>query len=243
MSARALLAAYTDYFLVVNTWESAEFWVPSSEVCRSFTNASLGLQPILNTAKRKSCDFVIMPRLPRRVPGIRKFRYLNLQILSVCHSVLYAPSTARRVVTINLSIMARNSEKRVHSVIDLTGDDINHENKRARTSGNFDEEPSSSSNDFASSSRDSWADATSEVVSTQAFDDDELQSLRHYGTVDNKIVGVRYYNGRATTGEFVVIRREPGNPYDKNAVRIDNVVNTQIGWSCSSSRLWLWTDE
>ncbi|KMP03071.1 DNA repair protein rad-5 [Coccidioides immitis RMSCC 2394] len=38
-----------------------------------------------------------------------------------------------------------------------------------------------------------------------------------------------YYNGQATKGEYVNIRREPGNPYDSNAIRIDNVMGDQIG--------------
>lgn len=46
---------------------------------------------------------------------------------------------------------------------------------------------------------------------------------------DGKIVGVRYYNGFATAGEMVVLRREPSNPYDSNAIRVDNVLGNQIG--------------
>ena len=34
----------------------------------------------------------------------------------------------------------------------------------------------------------------------------------HVGTLRTKIVGIRYYTGHATTGEFVIIRREPSNP-------------------------------
>jgi len=47
--------------------------------------------------------------------------------------------------------------------------------------------------------------------------------------MNTKIVGIRYYDGRASVGEYVVIRREPQNPYDKNAIRIDNVMRQQIG--------------
>jgi SWI/SNF-related matrix-associated actin-dependent regulator of chromatin subfamily A3 len=49
------------------------------------------------------------------------------------------------------------------------------------------------------------------------------------GAIDGKIVGIRYYNGYATVGEQVMIRREPSNPYDSNAIRINNVQGTQIG--------------
>lgn len=44
-----------------------------------------------------------------------------------------------------------------------------------------------------------------------------------------KIVGVRYYQGHATLGEHVILKREPGNPYDSNAIRVDNVMGQQIG--------------
>ena len=80
--------------------------------------------------------------------------------------------------------------------------------------------------------RDTW------VIS----DDDDTNELLHnsqdsglddgfdlYGTLQTKIVGVRYYNGYATLGEHVLIRREPSNPYDMNAIRVDNVQRTQIG--------------
>lgn len=30
-------------------------------------------------------------------------------------------------------------------------------------------------------------------------------------------------------GEYVVVRREPANQYDSNAIRIDNVMGQQIG--------------
>ncbi|KAI1327116.1 hypothetical protein F5Y16DRAFT_421124 [Xylariaceae sp. FL0255] len=74
---------------------------------------------------------------------------------------------------------------------------------------------------------------------TQSLDDfndfedetalDEGPALEFYGTMDNKIVGVRYYNGIVTPGEAILLRREPRNPYDKNAVRIDNIMGSQIG--------------
>lgn len=53
--------------------------------------------------------------------------------------------------------------------------------------------------------------------------------LTYAGTLQGKIVGVRYYTGRATIGEYVLIIREAGNPYDTNAIRIDNVMGRQIG--------------
>lgn len=57
----------------------------------------------------------------------------------------------------------------------------------------------------------------------------ESPALEFYGTMDNKIVGVRYYNGIVTPGESILCRREPGNVYDRNAVRVDNIMGDQIG--------------
>ena len=61
-------------------------------------------------------------------------------------------------------------------------------------------------------------------------------------------MGIQYYRGHATNGEFVIIRREPSNQactlpdplylyissnsgmqYDHNAFRVDNVRREQIG--------------
>lgn len=42
-------------------------------------------------------------------------------------------------------------------------------------------------------------------------------------------MGVRFYRGHATKGEHVVLNREPANPYDRNAIRVDNVMGAQIG--------------
>lgn len=42
-------------------------------------------------------------------------------------------------------------------------------------------------------------------------------------------MGVRYYRGFANPGEHVVLKREPTNQYDRNAIRVDNVMGAQIG--------------
>lgn len=49
------------------------------------------------------------------------------------------------------------------------------------------------------------------------------------GMIENKVVGVRFYNGYATNGETVMLRREPTNQYDSNAIRVNNVFGEQIG--------------
>ena len=56
-----------------------------------------------------------------------------------------------------------------------------------------------------------------------------LTSLFCQGILDTKIVGVQYYTGHATIGEHVIVRREPSNPYDSNALRVENVQRDQIG--------------
>jgi SWI/SNF-related matrix-associated actin-dependent regulator of chromatin subfamily A3 len=43
------------------------------------------------------------------------------------------------------------------------------------------------------------------------------------------IVGIRYYQGVAHPGEFVDLRREPSNPYDRNAIRVDNMRGEKVG--------------
>ncbi|KAI1171577.1 hypothetical protein F4777DRAFT_48271 [Nemania sp. FL0916] len=70
----------------------------------------------------------------------------------------------------------------------------------------------------------------------EVLDDDDLFEappealpLELYGAIDNKIVGVRYYDGIVTPGESILCRREPTNIYDKNAVRVDNIMGSQIG--------------
>ncbi|GJN66954.1 hypothetical protein ACCO45_011115 [Purpureocillium lilacinum] len=59
--------------------------------------------------------------------------------------------------------------------------------------------------------------------------DDDGPPTEFYGSFDGKIVGVRYYSGYANPGEAVICRREPQNQYDRNAIRVDNVMYQQIG--------------
>ncbi|KAL5043945.1 hypothetical protein BDW71DRAFT_216068 [Aspergillus fruticulosus] len=63
----------------------------------------------------------------------------------------------------------------------------------------------------------------------QGVDDSSETTQLHYGDLNTKIVGVRYYRGTATIGEHVVLKREPHNQYDRNAIRVDNVMGAQIG--------------
>ena len=85
--------------------------------------------------------------------------------------------------------------------------------------------------------RDGWSASTREIESdmrreidlTQDFDDDVYDNYELYGILNTKIVGCRFYDGRVTVGEYVTVRREPGNQYDSNAIRIDNIQAKQIG--------------
>ncbi|KAL8824855.1 MAG: hypothetical protein Q9191_004771 [Dirinaria sp. TL-2023a] len=87
------------------------------------------------------------------------------------------------------------------------------------------------------SQRDSWNNIRTDeeraedvlVLSQEDGDETSAQTFELYGTLNTKVVGIRYYTGYATVGEFVLIRREPSNIYDSNAIRIDNVQGNQIG--------------
>lgn len=141
--------------------------------------------------------------------------------------------------------------------IDLTNSDSEDEKRRSRAQHS--KQPRlSSGNRSTSSGRPSWASGSSRQTSSrrqsqtqsqsQAVtgcdqrgegDEDEVVDLSQdveegfgwvcLGALDGKVVGVRYYAGYATPGEQIMIRREPGNPYDSNAIRINNVQGTQIG--------------
>lgn len=90
------------------------------------------------------------------------------------------------------------------------------------------------------------------VLGSQDFDDGDYENYEFYGiyelsifnqllrlcfsranglvdTLQAKIVGIRFYSGQATPGEYVAVRREPSNRYDSNAIRVDNVMGAQIG--------------
>ena len=80
--------------------------------------------------------------------------------------------------------------------------------------------------------RGSWMDeeeVRGEIDLTLDDDDDVYANRELYGILNTKIVGIRYYHGRATVGEYVVVKREPRNPHDSNAIRISNVMGDQIG--------------
>ncbi|KAI5865100.1 SNF2 family N-terminal domain-containing protein [Durotheca rogersii] len=78
--------------------------------------------------------------------------------------------------------------------------------------------------------RSSWVEEyVDHAIDLTQADDGPASSMELYGIMNSKIVGVRYYSGMVSLGERVLCRREPGNPYDKYAVRVDNVMRIQIG--------------
>ncbi|KXT04400.1 hypothetical protein AC578_3573 [Pseudocercospora eumusae] len=86
-------------------------------------------------------------------------------------------------------------------------------------------------NTHSQAERNSWLadEDANEVIASTQFAADGTDEYQHYGDIPTKVVGVRYYSGYANPGEHILIRREPGNQYDSNAIRIDNVAGIQIG--------------
>jgi hypothetical protein len=50
-----------------------------------------------------------------------------------------------------------------------------------------------------------------------------------YGRLNIKTVGIQHYRGVIHVQEAVFLIREPRNPYDPNAIRVDNISRVQIG--------------
>ncbi|KAM6414608.1 helicase-like transcription factor isoform 2-T2 [Rhynochetos jubatus] len=59
--------------------------------------------------------------------------------------------------------------------------------------------------------------------------EEDVDSAVLYGTLRGSVVGLRYYTGIVNNNEMVALQREPNNPYDKNAVRVNNVNGEQVG--------------
>jgi hypothetical protein len=114
--------------------------------------------------------------------------------------------------------------------------------QRSSQSSQFSSQPSSSYN-----SRhqpividDSDDELYDEIFSTPLLPElDNYLSIGYMGIVGlrgrlisgSKVVGVQYYRGIATMDENLLLVREPRNQYDRNAIRVDNVANIQVGQS------------
>ncbi|CAB9507222.1 regulator of chromatin subfamily A member 3-like 1 [Seminavis robusta] len=59
------------------------------------------------------------------------------------------------------------------------------------------------------------------------FEEEDASAL--VATFQGTIVGIRYYKGTAHAGEYVSLVREPDNPYDANAIRVDNMAGDKVG--------------
>ena len=88
-------------------------------------------------------------------------------------------------------------------------------------------------NQHSQTEREAWLaaddDDLNEIIGSTQAAAAEAEQLHFYGDLPTKIVGCQYYRGHANAGEQILMKREPGNPYDRNAIRIDNVANTQNG--------------
>jgi hypothetical protein len=128
-------------------------------------------------------------------------------------------------------------------VIDSTTDDevdddviaLQSPPKRQRTQNNTTRDNTSNVRQPIVIDDDESAAEAEAVSSTPQETDPDFQSVGHIGislpeaNPGAKIVGVQYYRGIATTGENLLFVREPRNPYDRNAIRVDNVANIQVG--------------
>ncbi|KAM3930256.1 helicase-like transcription factor [Leptodactylus fuscus] len=59
--------------------------------------------------------------------------------------------------------------------------------------------------------------------------EEDLDCLVLFGMMRGNVVGLRYYTGVVNNNEMVALQREPNNPYDKNAVKVNNVNGEQVG--------------
>ncbi|KAJ5134623.1 hypothetical protein N7526_005988, partial [Penicillium atrosanguineum] len=139
--------------------------------------------------------------------------------------------------------MARLPEKRKPDTVDLTDidDGSTRASKASRTGSSFVSSNVSPGMKFDESADyiappplsqiafvDEEEDQANELVQSSP-DDASAGNFVMYGQLPAKIVGVRFYNGVATPGEHVILKREPQNQYDPNAIRVDNVMGAQIG--------------
>lgn len=73
-------------------------------------------------------------------------------------------------------------------------------------------------------------DWSQEVLdASQSYSEVEARYIQ-YGTWENKIVGCRFYSGIVTKGEFVMLRREPQNPYDCKVPSSNDQMRCMLTW-------------
>ncbi|KAG8445328.1 hypothetical protein GDO86_010206 [Hymenochirus boettgeri] len=62
-----------------------------------------------------------------------------------------------------------------------------------------------------------------------SIEEEALESAVLFGCLRGNVVGLRYYTGIVNNNEMVSLQREPSNPYDRNAVKVNNVNGDQVG--------------
>ncbi|XP_030072905.1 helicase-like transcription factor [Microcaecilia unicolor] len=67
------------------------------------------------------------------------------------------------------------------------------------------------------------------IDNPSASADEEMDSVVLFGVMRGNVVGLRYYTGVVSNNEMVALQREPANPYDRNAVKVNNVNGDQVG--------------
>ncbi|ODO06017.1 hypothetical protein L198_01244 [Cryptococcus wingfieldii CBS 7118] len=72
------------------------------------------------------------------------------------------------------------------------------------------------------------------IPGSQDVEDDppasqDLKHWEHVGTFRDYVVGVQYYRGLVGEGESVMLRRDPANEYDSNAIQVVNAGGDQVG--------------
>jgi SWI/SNF-related matrix-associated actin-dependent regulator of chromatin subfamily A3 len=90
--------------------------------------------------------------------------------------------------------------------------------------------PSSNRGGSAGPSTNTATEMAEEVAAAAAGDDSEggEPELQLLGGFETQIVGIRYYQGEVGRNEMVSLVREPRNPYDANAIRVDNIRGEQV---------------
>ena len=60
-------------------------------------------------------------------------------------------------------------------------------------------------------------------------EEDDESNVVCFGNVELKVVGIQHYDGVVSKREQLRLVREPLNPYDRNAIRVDNQSREQVG--------------
>ncbi|KAL1411453.1 hypothetical protein Q8F55_002409 [Vanrija albida] len=76
---------------------------------------------------------------------------------------------------------------------------------------------------------DSEEDAPPVELDEVSYHISDRSSHQLYVTLRTDVVGVQHYRGLVGRGEYVVLRRQPNNPYDSNAVQVINATGQQVG--------------